>query len=204
MAFVDNLAFLLFAISFVGFLFVYLALSSYLSYRRNRKGYREHVKSASVPLLFLGAYMTIMGIWGQIVWPLPGSYNLLFYDPLTGFGLVLLAFFASSHFKIKMEYAGFFALMNGIALIIYGVNGYMLKMTSSPIALLGMYALYGIAGISSYPLMLALDEVDQPKNKFSMKVMLFLIIFSASIFVASAIAAFIGVLSVPAHLANPP
>src|ERR1700729_1209085 len=126
MAFVDNLAFSLTAISFAGFLILYMISSMYLVYRKGRKNFYDYLISAAIPLGIIGAYMVVMALWGQSTWPLPGSYNILFYDPLLAFGIVTLSFSLAIKAKVRLEYVGFLALMVGVMVIAYGIEGYNL------------------------------------------------------------------------------
>ena len=64
----------------------------YRSSKKKQKDFSAQIKSAIVPLLLIGIYMFVMALWGQLAWPLPGSYNILFYDPMISFGIVLIAF----------------------------------------------------------------------------------------------------------------
>ena len=204
MVFIDNLAYSLFTISLSGFLLLYTTISIFLSYRRNEKDFISHLKGASIPLGILGAYILITGLWGQFTWPLPGSYNILFYDPFVSFGIVLLSFSFVIRFEGRIDYAGFFGMMVGILAIIYGVEGYGLGLTQEPIALLGMYFLYGIAGILSYPVSLILHRRPGSKKNFWKGWVVFLGLFLVSLFMASLLAGVIGSAAISSHLFSPP
>lgn len=205
MTFTDNVAFALFAISFAGFLLLYTVSSMYLVYRRRQKNFADYLKSASVPLGIIGTYMIIMGIWGQFTWPLPGSYNILFYDPLVAFGMLLLGFSLSVKYKVRLEYIGFLGLMVGVMVIIYGIEGYSLGLTAAPLGLLAMYFLYGLAGVLSYPVSLIADRLPGfQKKRVWIGWTLILIAFWIFILLASVLSAYIGIVAVPAHLLNPP
>ena len=204
MVFIDDLAYSLFSISFAGFLLFYTVVSIYKSYKRKGKDFTEHLNGASIPLALIGAYIFIMGLWGQFSWPLPGSYNILFYDPFVAFGIVLLSFSFVIRFKGRIDYAGFLGLMSGIMAIIYGVEGYGLGLTQAPLALLVMYFLYGIAGIFSYPVSLLLDRFPGTQKKFWKGWYYILVIFLASLFLASLLAGFIGAAAIPSHLFSAP
>ena len=205
MVFIDNLAYSLFAISFAGFLLLYTALSMYLSYRRKQGSFADQLRGAGVPLGLLGVYMLLMGLWGQFTWPLPGSYNMLFYDPLVSFGIVLLAFCLSVKYNVKLEYAGFLSLMAGLMAIGYGAVGYNLGLTQAPIALLGMYLLYGLAGVFAYPVSLIADRLPGLRNRNAwLGWHAILIIFCLLVFLASALSAFVAISAIPAHLLSAP
>lgn len=138
---------------------------------------------------------------GQFVWPLPGSYNILFYDPLVSFGIILLAFAFSVRYDAKLEYAGFLGLMVGLMTIGYGFVGYNLGLTQEPVALLLMYFLYGIAGIFAYPVSLIADRLPGVKNKNVWRGWhVTLSIFWILVVLASLLSAFVAISALSSHL----
>ena len=204
MAFIDNLAFSLFTLSFAGLLLFYTIASMYLVYRKRQKNFSEYLNSASVPLLVVGLYMVLNGLWGQFTWPLPGSYNILFYDPYISFGLLLVSLAVSIRFRIRLEYSGFLGLMVGIMTIIYGLSGYNLGLTSAPIALLGLYFFYGASGILSYPVALIADRLPGLNKNVWFGWTILLLLFGAALLAASLLSAFVGVSAIPQHLLTAP
>lgn len=204
MAYIDDLAFLLFTISFAGFILLYTISSMYLLYRRKRHDYVDHLEGASVPMMLVGGYLIVSGFIGQWTWPLPGSYNILFFDPLVMFGLVVLAFALAIRFKVNLEYAGFFGLMVGIVTLIYGYQGYSIGLTLEPLALLLLYVFYGIAGIFAYPVALIADRLPGLQKNAWMGWHLILIIFWLALFAASATAGYIGATAISGHLVSAP
>jgi len=204
MVFVDNLAYELFAISFAGFLLLYTISSMYLVYRRKDRNFSEYLMGASVPLGLLGAYMLIQGLWGQFTWPLPGSYNILFFDPLVSFGLLLIGFALSVRYKVRLEYVGFFGLMVGVMVIAYGIEGYNIGLTKEPIALLALYFLYGLVGIFSFPVSLIADRIPNVKYNAWIGWHIALATFWILLLVASCLSAVIGIAAIPAHLISAP
>ncbi len=117
MAFIDDLAMELFTLSLVGVLSIYLTGTAYLAYRKGVKDIEEVMKPGAFPLLVLGMIITIMGIYGEMTWPLPGSYNILFYDPYLILGLILLMVAISLILKQKLQYTGIIALFAGLIAI---------------------------------------------------------------------------------------
>ncbi len=202
MAFIDNLAYGLFSISFAGFLLLYTALSMFLAYKRKQRNLTEYLKGACIPIAIIGIYLLITGIWGQFVWPLPGSYNILFYDPLVSFGILLIAFSMAIKYDVKLEYVGFLGLLIGIMAIVYGIEGYNIGLTSAPIALLLMYLFYGLSGIFSYPISLIADRL--PGSRSNNTWLIILAIFCLLLFLASALSSYIGILAIPQHLLSAP
>lgn len=204
MAFIDNLAFSLFAISMAGFILLYAISSMYFVYKRKRKDFSEYLDSASIPLAILGAFLFITGLWGQFTWPLPGSYNILFYDPLVAFSILLISFSLAIRLNAKLEYAGFLSLMIGLIVIAYGIEGYGIGLTKEPIALLAMYFFYGAAGILGYPVSLIVDRLPGLQKNVWMGWEILLILFWLALFAASVLAGVVGAAAIPAHLLTPP
>ena len=207
MAFIDNLAYSLMAISFAGFMLLYTVFSIYRSYVRKKNDFSGYLYGASIPLLLIGLYMVVTGIWGQFVWPLPGSYNILFYDPLVSFGIVLLSFSISVRLKARLDYSGFLGLMVGIMVIAYGIVGYNLGLTSEPSALLAMYFLYGLAGILSYPMSLLMVEgswLTGSRRSIWKGWYAIIALFCIMILFASLLSAFVGISAITMHLVKAP
>ena len=144
MVFVDNVALELLILFFSGMLIIYTTINIYREKKDNKK---PETKINIIPLFILGLFIFINGIAEEIMWPLPGSYNILFYDPFVLFGMILLGFSISIALKQKLSYIGFFAFLSGIITGVYGLFGYLLNMTQSPQMLLALYVLFGISGI---------------------------------------------------------
>ncbi|MDE1870907.1 MAG: DUF981 family protein [Candidatus Micrarchaeota archaeon] len=206
MAFIDNLAYQLLTLSFACFMLLYTVTSMYLIYRKKGKNFREHLKSASVPIAMLGTYMIVTGLWGQFTWPLPGSYNILFYDPFISFGIILLAFSLTVKYEVRFEYLGFLGLMIGVMTILYGVEGYKIGLTKEPVALLAMYFLYGLAGIFSYPVSLIADKITLPRiyARVWMGWIIMLVLFWLFLFAAGSLSASVGIAAISQHLISAP
>lgn len=204
MAFIDNLAYGLFSISFASFLLLYTVISMYLVYRRGGKNYSDYLKSASIPLLLIGIYMVITALWGQFTWPLPGSYNTLFYDPMVSFGLLLIGFFAAVRYKVRLEYVGFFGLLVGLLVIVYGIQGYQIGLTQAPLAMLVMFILYGLSGIIAYPVALIADRLPGHKKSVWVGWYVFLALFCILMLLAGLLSAGAGFQAISAHLITAP
>ncbi|MGI0100854.1 MAG: DUF981 family protein [Candidatus Micrarchaeaceae archaeon] len=177
--------------SFAGFLLLYTITSMYLVYRKRQKNFSEYMNSAGVPLGLLGPFMLVEGLLGQFTWPLPGSYNILFYDPLISFGLLLLGFAISVMLKVRLEYVGFFRLMVGAMVMVYGIEGYGIGRKGAPIALLGMYFLYGLSEIFSYPVSLIADRLPGLQKNPWKGWHVVLVLFWILLFLASGVSAVI-------------
>lgn len=204
MAFIDNLAFSLFSISFAGLLLLYTVTSMYFVYRGKKNDYKDHLQGAMGPMAVVGAYLILTGLWGQFTWPLPGSYNILFYDPMVAFGLVVLSFALSIKFNVRLEYAGFLGFLVGIMTILYGLQGYSIGLTQSPFALLGLYFCYGVAGIFSYPVSMIADRLPGLKKNPWIGWHICLVLFWLAMLAASLVAGYIGMSAIGGHLLSAP
>jgi putative membrane protein len=168
MVFVDNLGFELVSLPIASLLIVYITGRGYMAGKSgNFTTVRNVMKEGAVSLGLLGAIFTILALWGEMTWTLPGSYNILFDDPYLLMGIIFLAFSISVLLDKGASTSGIFALISGLFTIWYGVNGYWLGMTKEPLALLGIYGLYGLAGIASYPAMRVVDALLSQTNQQS-------------------------------------
>lgn len=203
MPFVDDLAMELFTISLISVISLYTVSKIYLNYRKGSINIEKELRHGALPLGILGGIVTIMGIYGEMVWPLPGSYNILFYDPYLILGLVVLMIVVSIFLGLQLQYAGIMALFAGLLSIYYGASAFVQHMTSSPLAMLGMYLAFGITGILTYPTTLIYDLIPQ-KGKTNLLWTTILIIFWVGLVVSAILSAATGILAIPQHLLNPP
>ena len=159
MTFVDTLAFQLFSLAFVSGLLFYSGLVGYLTYRKyGPQRTFEHLRAQAVPLGGIGVIMAAIGLWGEIVWPLPGSYNILFFDPYLLLGIILIGFAVSVGFKWRTQYVGLLAAFTGLLSIYYGANAYNLGLTKEPLAMFLLYVALGGTAIFTFPVTLWIDE----------------------------------------------
>ncbi|MGA3022778.1 MAG: DUF981 family protein [Thermoplasmata archaeon] len=159
MAFIDFLAFqealLIVAAVIVG----YVGVAAFLAMRRNdTAGVKSALKSGAIPLGSVGAVATVLAIWAEEAWPLPGSYNILFTDIYLLFGVTLVVLAVTMATSSKLQYAGIFALVAGGVTISYGWNGYILHMTKDPFETFLLYGAFGLAGILAFPATLVTDH----------------------------------------------
>jgi putative membrane protein len=159
MTFVDTLAFQLFTLAFVSGLLFYSGLIGYVTYLKfgPRRTF-EHLKAQAVPLGGLGVVVAAIGLWGEVVWPLPGSYNILFFDPYLLLGVVLIGFAISVGFRWRTQYVGLLAAMTGLLSIYYGANAYQLGLTKEPLAMFLLYVAMGGTAVFTFPVTLWIDR----------------------------------------------
>ncbi len=198
MVFIDNLVLELFALFFSAVLLLYIIITSYFRFSKAKKEF-EGVKEGMIPIFILGIFMFVNALAEELKWTLPGSYNILFYDPFMMFGILLISLSITIFFGKKINYIGFLAMLFGIIVILYGIYGYNLGMTKSPQMLLGLYSLFGLAGIFAYPATLVYDFHSQ--SRFYLFAFALFILFLA---LAGLAALTLGIVSLPAHLASAP
>jgi putative membrane protein len=159
MTFVDTLAFQLFTLAFVSGLLFYSGLVGYVTYLKfGPRRTLEHLKAQAVPLGGLGVVVASIGLWGEVVWPLPGSYNILFFDPYLLLGVVLIGFAVSVGFRWRTQYIGLLAAMTGLLSIYYGANAYHLGLTKEPLAMFLLYVAMGGTAVFTFPVTLWIDR----------------------------------------------
>lgn len=204
MAFVDDLALELFVLSLVGVISVYMTAMVYVEYRKgNVKDIEGILRQGVFPLGLLGVFIFIMGLFAEMTWPLPGSYNILFYDPFMIIGIVILSMSVAIYLRQKLQYVGILAFFSGWIAIFYGINAYIDNMTQSPIAMLGLYVAFGLTGVFTWPTTYIYDVLPS-KGKVSGVWTILLLIFWVGLIVSSVLSAFTAIEAVPQHLLNPP
>ncbi|AAY79717.1 DUF981 family protein [Sulfolobus acidocaldarius] len=192
--FIDPLTSQLIVLASSFLVLAYGFIKTYFTVHSSIQEYRESLRSLYMPLLVMGSFMAITGLYGLLVWPLPGSYNILFYDlyPILGLGLMGIAFSLKNNYKLELF--GFLALILGLVTIYYGVQGYFKGLTTEPIALLGLYTLVGLASFFFYPVSIFVDNASKGK--------IFLIIDSVFLILSALLAGYIALEAVPAHLSG--
>jgi putative membrane protein len=152
MAFVDFLAFVEVTLLIGAALVGYVGVLTYVAMRRNDPtGVKSALRGAAVPVGSVGAIALVLGLWGEIAWPLPGSYNILFFDAYVLFGATFLVVAISMGLSLKLQYGGFLSLLSGGVIIAYGWQGYVAGMTKDPFDTLLLYAAFGAAAIIAFP-----------------------------------------------------
>jgi putative membrane protein len=112
--------------SIASLLILYMTRGIYIGYRKDGdKDVEGHLKPGMSILMLLGAVMLALGLYGEFVWPLPGAYNIRFYDMYTLVAIVIIAFAVTIRFSYKMQYVGLFCTLfryNGHSLWIQGLS----------------------------------------------------------------------------------
>lgn len=159
--FIDDLGLELFGLALVGTILLYTTITGYLALRSGQGGKEPYhaMRSAAVPIGALGLVATGFGAWGELAWPLPGAYNILLTDPFLLMGVVLVTFSISALLRLKLQYAGLFAMVAGLTVIFYGISGFNLHLTKEPLDMLLLFSAFGAAGIMAFPATLVFDRM---------------------------------------------
>ncbi len=163
MTFIDNLALVEVLLLLGAAVLAYGGVLSWWAIRANRpKSLRSVLRGVAVPVGALGAVTTVLALWGEMSWPFPSSmagYNILFFDTLLLFGLVLLAYAVSAYLGARLQYVGLFALVAGAVTAFYGWTGYTATpaFTKDPFDTLLLYLGFGAAGVFAFPATLIVD-----------------------------------------------
>jgi len=159
MTFVDILAFQQTILLVAAVMVCYVGVAAAWAMRRNdAAGVRSALRSGAIPVGSVGAIATILAVWGEVAWPLPGSYNILFTDVYTLFGLTLVVLAISMATSAKLQFAGLFGLVSGGVTIAYGWAGYAQGMTKDPLETFLLYGAFGLAGILAFPATFMVDH----------------------------------------------
>jgi len=160
MTFVDTLAFQLFTLAFISVMLFYSGVMGYITLRKyGPRRTLEHLKAQAVPLGGIGLIVTGIGFWGELVWPLPGSYNILFFDPYVLLGIVLLGFAICVGFRWRTQYVGLLAALTGVLSIYYGYTAYTLHLTKEPLTMFFLYVALGGTAVFTFPVTLFIDRL---------------------------------------------
>lgn len=159
MAFVDFLAFQQATLLIAAVLVGYVGVVAFFAMRRNdAAGVKSALRGGAVPIGSIGVIATLLAVWAEEAWPLPGSYNILFTDVYLLFGITLVILAVSMATSLKLQYAGLFALVAGAVTIGYGWNGYILHMTKEPLETFMLYGAFGLTGILAFPATVVTDH----------------------------------------------
>lgn len=165
MPFVDTIGFELDALVLTTVVAFYTGLHVYWFRLKGKLAQaQEYLRGGSVMLGVLGVFLTILGFTGELAWPLPGQYNILFYDPTLLGGLTLVGFAAMVYFRIPTQFLGAVAGVSGLGIIYYGSRGYILGLTKEPLAMFFLFLGFGATMALIYPVSLFVDWYVTPSE----------------------------------------
>lgn len=167
MAFIDNLGFELGVLVLIPAVAFYTGLLVWW-FRRKGDLARSYtnLRGGAVTLGVLGAFLSLLGFWGEFVWPLPGQYNVLFYDPTLFGGLILVTFAVLVHLRLPTQFLGVVAGVTGLGVAYYGARGYLLGLTKEPLDMFLLFLGFGLTAAAFFPVSLFVDwYVLEPATK---------------------------------------
>lgn len=166
MVFIDDLTFVMITLILVAVSVAYIVVAESLAYRRRGPaGLGVALHETAVPMIAMGMVVLMMGFWGMLTWPLPGAYNILFYDVYTLFGIIVLGFGLSLFLNFRLQYVGVLSLVAGFTVIAYGWRAYQLNLTSTPWAMFLMYIGFGVTAILAFPVAIIADRWLQLRSE---------------------------------------
>jgi putative membrane protein len=218
MAFVDDLALILDLLILITAVIFYTgALVWFEVGRKDLVRANSHLREGAVLLGLLGGVIGLIALWGEFFWPLPGAYNLFFFDPLLMLSLLLVAFAIAVWNRLPTHLVGMLGAIIGVGILFYGIRGYEISLTKDPFETLLMYLGFGALAIGSYPVTLFLDWFvigptvpgedplpSSPTPDYPTLWMVLLGLFMAIVILAGVAAVEYGISAAWAHLASPP
>ncbi|HTT16249.1 MAG TPA: DUF981 family protein [Thermoplasmata archaeon] len=218
MAFIDDLTLVLDLLILVTAAVFYTGALVWFEVRRKDPvRANSHLREGAVILGLLGFFLGIIAVWGELTWPLPGQYNLFFFDVVTMLTILLLAFAFAVWYRFPTHFVGMLGVIIGLGVLFYGVRAYQLSLTKDPLDTLLMYLAFGGTAIMSYPATLYVDWFvvgpttagsdplpSPPTPNYPWLWRVLLSMFFLVLFLAGVAAVGYGVSSAWGHLASPP
>lgn len=211
MAFIDELTFVMITLILVAVTVAYIVVAESIAYRRRGpSGLGVALHETAVPLIAMGMVVLVIGFWGMMSWPLPGAYNILFFDIYTLFGIIVLGFGLSVFLHFRLQYVGVLSLVAGFTVIAYGWRAYQLNLTSTPWAMFLIYIGFGVTAILAFPVAVIADQwlhlqnenvPEPPKDKLG-RPMYPISYFEAGIVLIFVIVILLSAIAVEGTLAN--
>jgi len=167
MVFVDEMTFVMITLILVAVSVAYIVVTEMFAYRRSGpKGLGLALHETAVPMMAMGLVILLVGFWGLFTWPLPGAYNILFFDMYTLLGIIVLGFGASVALHFRLQYVGVLSLVSGFWVLAYGWRAYQLNLTSTPWATFLIYIGFGVTAFLAFPVSLIADTwlSQRPEN----------------------------------------
>ncbi len=159
--FVDDLGLQEAFLFFAAVILTYVAVIGWWAIvKNNPERLKGILKGAAIPVGLIGFASLALALWGEMAWPLPASFNILYTDVSLMFSMVLVAFALSAGLGYRLQYAGLFALAAGAVTAFYGWSGYVLGKpnASGSFDMLLLYLGWAAAGISAFPATVIVDH----------------------------------------------
>jgi putative membrane protein len=218
MSFVDDLGLVLDLMILVTAAIFYTGALVWLEVRRKDPvRAQSHLREGAVLLGILGALLGLIALWGEFLWPLPGAYNVLFFDPLIMLAILLVAFSLAVWFRLPTHLVGMLGVIIGLGVLFYGFRADELNLTKDPLETWLMYLAWGGLSIMSYPATLFIDWFvvgpsvagadplpSNPTPDYPKLWMGLLGLFMIAVFLAGLAAVLYGITTTWGHLGSPP
>jgi putative membrane protein len=158
MAFIDDLTLILDLLVVISAALFYTGFFVWLHQRRHdSERALAHLTEGAYLLGLLGGLIGIIALWGEFTWPLPGQYDLYFFDPLMLLSVLLVAFALAVGLRLPTHFIGMLGVVVGGGIIYYGTRAYWLGLTKDPLETFLLYLAFGGVAILSYPATLFVD-----------------------------------------------
>lgn len=160
MAFIDDLTLILDLMILLTAVVFYTGFFVWYHSRRN-DGARawSHLREGAFVMTLIGGIIGLIALWGEFNWPLPGAYDLYFFDPLMLLALLTVGFGLTTIFRMPTHFVGMMGIVIGCGVIYYGARAdyYLRTVTLDPFETLLMYLAFGGLAIMAYPATLYVD-----------------------------------------------
>lgn len=149
-----------------------------------------------VPGFVFGIFDVISGFIMSFTWPLPGSYNILFGDPILVLGLFMVAGSYMLYKKLDVRILSIFAVFLGVYILLGAISMYTFNLESGQ-NFISSFGFYIVAALSALFSPLVYTNIKN-KGRYAYYFLFILLILSAFS------AFFIGYAGVYSHLQTPP
>lgn len=147
---IDNLSLIVDLLILVAVAVFYTGFVVWFNYgRRDLDRARAGLREGALLLIGLGGIIGIIALWGEMTFPLFGSYNTFFFDPLTMLAVLILAFGLAVWLRLPTHFVGVLGVVVGSGIIYYGARAYQLGLTTEPLETFLLYTAFGGLAIVS-------------------------------------------------------
>ncbi len=159
MAFIDDLTLVLDLLVLMAATVFYTGVFVWYHSRKNDNARATaSLREGAVVMTLIGGLIGLIAVWGEFNWPLPGAYNLYFFDPMLLLALLTVSFGITVLLRYPTHFVGMLGVVIGLGVMYYGVRAdYYLALTQDPVETLLMYLGFGAVAILSYPAALYVD-----------------------------------------------
>ncbi len=166
--FLDDLTLILDLLVVISAVVFYTGLFVWWHSRRNDIARAQsHLKEGAGILGLIGVFLAALAFWGEFTWPLLGSYNIYFFDPLFLLAFLLIAFALAVWYRLPTHFVGMISFVTGAGIAFYGIRAYQLGLTQDPFETLLLYLGFGAMGVLAFPATLYVDWAVQARGESS-------------------------------------